>query len=167
MCSERVSGLPRLPSWGRSHGFSLVEMLLAIVIIGVGLAGVLSAFSLTTRNSADPLVRKQLLSIASEMMEEITLKPYDQAAHTAPGGCARNTYNDVSDYNGYGTTGQVCDIDGVAIAALAGFSVSVAVEGAAQGVSLGGVADSKRITVTASRGTEQLQLVGWRTDYAP
>jgi MSHA pilin protein MshD len=100
-------------------GFSLVEALVAIVVIGVALAGVISVFSQGARAAAEPVVRKQLVALAEELMDEIQLKPYAQASNAASSGCARNTFNDVSDYNNYPATGQVCDIDGNPIAALA------------------------------------------------
>ena len=137
-------------------------MIVAIVILGVGLAGVMLAFSTAARGSADPVVHQQMLAIAEEMMEEIQLKPYASASNSAPAGCARDTYNDVSDYQGYATSGQICTVDGVAIAELASYSVSV---GVAAG-SLAGVAAARRITVTVSRGSDSFALTGWRTDYA-
>lgn len=146
----------------RQGGFTLVEMIVAIVILGVGLAGVMLAFSTAARGSADPVVHQQMLAIAEEMMEEIQLKPYASASNSAPAGCARDTYNDVSDYQGYATSGQICTVDGVAIAELASYSVSV---GVATG-SLAGVAAARRITVTVSRGSDSFALTGWRTDYA-
>ncbi|MBT9595333.1 MAG: type II secretion system protein [Vitreoscilla sp.] len=146
----------------REAGFTLVEMIVAIVILGVGLAGVMLAFSTAARASADPVVHQQMLAIAEEMMEEIQLKPYASASNSAPAGCARDTYNDVGDYQGYATSGQICTVDGVAIAELASYSVSV---GVATG-SLAGVAAARRITVTVSRGSDSLALTGWRTDYA-
>ena len=144
------------------RGFTLIEMVLAVVILGVGLAGVLLAFSTVTRGSADPLVAQQMLAIAEEMLEEIQLKPYASAANTAPAACARNTFNDVLDYNGYTSTGQVCTIDGTPIPALAGYSVQVQVQAAA----LAGVAAARRISVTVIRGNNSLTLNGWRTDFA-
>ena len=145
----------------RRRGFTLPEALLAIVVVGVGLAGLLIVFSTISRGSADPVLRQQMVAIAQELMEEISLKPYAAAANTAPVGCARDTYNDIGDYNGYSSTG-ICSLDGVAIAALSAFNVSASV---ASGT-LAGVAAAKTITVTVSLGSESLQLVGWRTDYA-
>jgi MSHA pilin protein MshD len=138
--------------------------MIAIIVIGVGLAGVLSAFSATTRGSADPLVNQQMLAIAEEMMEEIQLKPFTVAANTARVDCERNTYNDVADYNGYSTTAakKICTIDGTAIPSLTGYAVSVQV----QTTTLVGVAAAKRISITVTRGSDSLVLVGWRTDYA-
>jgi MSHA pilin protein MshD len=149
MCAER-----------RRRGFTLPEALLAIVVIGVGLTGVLAAFGSVTRNSADPVVHKQMVAVAQELMEEIQLKPFAVAAHTAPAGCARDTYNDVRDYNGYSRTG-ICTVDGVAIPALAGLQVSTSV---ATGT-LSGVASALKITVTVQHSGQTLRLVGWRTDY--
>lgn len=149
---------------GRQRGLSLIELVLAIVIVSVGLSGVLIAFSTVARGSADPVVAQQMLAIAEEMLEEIELKPYTAAANAAPAACARNTYNDVLDYNGYATSGQVCTIDGTPIASLAGYSVTVQVQaGTLVGV---GVGAARRITVTVTRGSNVLTLNGWRTDFA-
>ena len=145
----------------RQRGLTLIEMVLAIVVLGVGLAGVMLAFSTVVRGSADPIVRKQMLAVAEELMEEIQLKPYAVAANAAPAACARDTYNDLRDYNGYSSS-NLCSIDGTPISALAGYAVSVSVTPAA----LAGVAAALRISVTVTRGQETLQLVSWRTDFA-
>jgi MSHA pilin protein MshD len=141
---------------------TLIELVIAILILGTGLAGVLMAYSSVVRGSADPVVERQMVAIAEELLEEIQLKPYASAANTAPGGCARHTWNDIGDYNGYTTSGQICTIDGTAIAALAGYSVSVTVQPA----TLGGVAAARRIRVTVTRGSDSVTLTGWRVDYA-
>lgn len=157
MCASRR---PRRSLAGQ-RGFTLPEAILAIVVIGIGLAGLLLAFGTVGRHSADPVLRQQMLAVAQELLEEIQLKPYAAEANAAPAACARDTYNDLMDYQGYTSTG-ICAIDGVAIPALARFDVSVSVAGG----TLAGVAAARRISVTVSHGGESLSLVGWRTDYA-
>ena len=154
----------------RFGGFTLVEMVVAIVIISVGLAGVLLAFDTTVRASADPLVHKQMLAVAEEMMEEILLKPY-AVSGTAPShalkSCAgtsppsRAGFDDVSDYNGYQTTG-VCGIDGEAVDGLALYGVRVAVVSE----KWNGIDNTLHITVSVTRGKDTMSLDGWRTGYA-
>ena len=158
MCSERL----RMPRARR--GFTLVEMLLAIVVIGFGVAGVLMAFDSTVKRSADPVVDKQLLAIAEEMMEEIELQPFSSPSTKVVSGCARSGFVKVLDYNDYTTTNQICDVDGAIIAGLSGYSVEVKVVSEAfNGV---GASDALKITVTAKRGTDQFKLVSWRTNFA-
>jgi MSHA pilin protein MshD len=148
----------------RARGMTLMELILAIVVIGVGLAGVLVAFNQAVLHSADPMVRKQMLAIAEEMMEEITLKPFG-APVAAPAVCGRAALATVGAYSGYAASG-ICDIDGTAIPALATYSVTVAVASLAHP---GGVAaaDSLRITTTVTHAPDEtLTLVGYRTNWA-
>lgn len=83
----------------RQRGLSLIELIMFIVIVSVGIAGVLSALNVTTKSSADPLVRKQALAIAEALLEEVQLArftycdPLDANALTAasPAGCSPTT----------------------------------------------------------------------------
>ena len=60
----------------RQSGVTLIELIVFIVIVGAALAGVLKVLEVTNRNSADPLVRKQALSIAESLLLEITQQPF-------------------------------------------------------------------------------------------
>ena len=151
----------------RLSGFTLIEMIITIVVVGVGLAGVLVAFSTTIKSSSDPMVRKQVVAIAEGMMEEITLKPYvdpGTGGSIAAGSCDRSAADDMQDYVGY-TSRSVCDVDGTPVAGLATYRVSVVLDTAA---ALGSLATNvTKITVTVSNGGAQsFSLVGWRTKYA-
>lgn len=161
----------------RTRGFTLVEMIIAMVVVGVGVAGVLAAFQVGVRGSADPVIHKQMLAVAEGTLEEVLLKPYAVAgvapvnAATPCDGVAANrsiTFDDVSDYHGYRTTG-VCDIDGDPVAGLADYNVSITVvENAAPATDLVGLPAGtvKMVTVTVTRGGESLSLTGWRVNYA-
>lgn len=64
----------RCRRWGR--GFTLIELIVFIVIVSVGLAGILSVLNITARHSADPMIRKNLLTIAEALLEEVTSRPF-------------------------------------------------------------------------------------------
>lgn len=150
----------------RQSGMTLIELIFAIVVISVGLTGLLLALNTTIRGSADPMVQKQMLAIAEEMMEEVLLKPYTQPTGVnTPGsisGCNRASADDIGDYAGYSQS--VCDIDGNSIAALAGYTVSVAVDKTASLDTQ--VSDVAKITVTVTHSGTSFSLIGYRTNYA-
>lgn len=165
MPSEAVNRAHRVPVFvarAAQRGFTIIEMVVAIVVIGVGVAGLLSAFSISVRNSADPVQLKQSQTVADEIMGEILLKPYSSTTVSSSSGCARNQFYDVAAYNGYTTTGKICDVDGVTIQPLNGYSLRIDVVA----TTLGGVTAARKITVTVTKGGSNYVLVGWRTDYA-
>jgi MSHA pilin protein MshD len=57
-------------------GLSLIELIMFIVIVGVGLAGILSVLNITAQRSADPMIRKQMLAAAESLLEEVELMPF-------------------------------------------------------------------------------------------
>ncbi len=60
----------------RQHGLTLIELIVFIVIVSVALVGVLTVINTTTKSSADPMIRKQMLAIAESLLEEVQLQPF-------------------------------------------------------------------------------------------
>jgi MSHA pilin protein MshD len=82
---------------------SLIEVVVFIVVLAIGIAATLAIFNRVTSASVDPMVRKQALSIASSLLEEIELQPFtycdpnDPNVYTADGtspnlGCTGAAY---------------------------------------------------------------------------
>lgn len=145
--------------WAR--GFTLIELILFIVIVGVGVAGVLSVLNINAAHSGDPFVRKQALAIAESLLEEILAHDFSDPDGVEPEG-SRALFDDVDDYDGFAMSG-IEDISGAAIAGLGSYNAGVSVSAEA----LGGVASSqcRRVTVTVSSGGESLALSGYRLNY--
>lgn len=99
MCTKAVRG--------KQAGMTLIELIMFIVIVGIGVAGILSVINLTTVASADPLIHKQALAIAESLMEEITLQAF---TFCAPGDTSSATATSVSDCAGSGQDGSVLPI---------------------------------------------------------
>ena len=55
----------------RQRGMTLIELVMFIVIVAVGVAGILSVLNITVTRSADPLVQKQAQALAEGLLEEI------------------------------------------------------------------------------------------------
>ncbi len=102
----------------RARGVSLVELIVAIVIIGVALAGVLMVFIRNTSSSADPLIWHQATAIAEAYLEEALTKNF-----TVGPGNTRPTYDDVLDYNF--TDVGARDQTGTPISGLGGYTVEM------------------------------------------
>lgn len=147
-------------------GVTLIELIIAIVVISVALSGILLVINYTTRHSADALLRHQAIAIAEAYLEEIALKafvdPDDSQLCPAPEG-SRTAYDNVCDYNGLGDAGAR-DQTGSQIAGLGSYQVSVTVVPQAFGGI--GVNDALRIdvSVTDPQGNS-LQLGRYRTRY--
>jgi MSHA pilin protein MshD len=179
----------------RARGFTLVELVLFIAIVGAGLAGVLLAYDYAARGSADPIVRKQALAIAESLLEEIQQMPFtycdpddaNVSTATSSAGCATTAesmgpeagesrysattpFDNVNDYNRFNTVTDaspgIRDITGTLIAGLASYSATVTVTATALGVVA--ASDSLLITVTVTGPANVVVTVdGYRTRYAP
>ena len=139
-----------------ARGFSLIELIFFIVVVSVALAGVLQVMQVTTRASADPLVRKQALALAESILQEVLQKAYtDPDPLVSSGESTRATFDDVDDYNGR-SNAIFTDLP----AGLSAYAISIAVTPA----TLGALA-AKRVTVTVARGAESIALSGYRSAY--
>jgi MSHA pilin protein MshD len=161
----------------RQRGLTLIELIVFIIIVSVALVGLLSVFNVSVRGSADPMIRKQMLSIAEALLEEVELQPYCSASDTncanaSTGGtctsASRTALGQVGDYAGCNLPSPIYDAGGTD-AAPAGYSATIAVAASA----LNG-ADTALITVTVCRsatlpcGTaDSVVLQGYRARYWP
>lgn len=184
----------RLPIWQK--GISLIELIMFMVIVSVGVAGILSIMNITVRHSDDPVQRKQAQAIAESMLEEVSMQPFtycapaDVNALTAasvsdcagvPGipsedvlpstsrvsNVARREADNVADYNNFSMT-PILDIEGTPIAGLEHYTVSVAITQTGDTL-LPAVTknDVLQINVRAVAGDTDITVTGYRFRYAP
>ncbi len=155
----------------RQRGFTLVEAIIFIVVVGAGLAGILSVSSTVVKSSADPMVRKQAIAIAESLLEEISLKAFQDPGGGTNGvitcnlgtGTNRTLWDDVCDYNGYSSTG-IYDVEGNPIAALSNYNVaSVTVANSADLPGL--VTQRITVTVTVPGSPDTITMTGYRANY--
>jgi len=139
----------------RQRGFTLIELIIFIVVVGVGLAGILSVMNTVVKSSADPMVRKQAIALADSVMEEVLQKAYSDPDGVQGNESTRDTMDDVDDFNGKTQTLFALP------ASLSGYAIAIAV--AADNATLGIAA--KKVTVTVSRGSESVTLTGYRCNY--
>ena len=109
----------------RQSGATLIELVIAIVIISISVSAILMALSTSLAQSADPMVRHQAVSIAEAYLEEIALKPFADP-DGVDGEASRDLFDDVDDYNGLVDVGAR-DQFNVALADLDDYTVTVAV----------------------------------------
>ena len=144
------------------RGFTLIELIVAMVVISVALVGVMSVINLTVLHSADPVLRQQSIAIAESYMEEISLKNYTDPDTDGEG--SRALFDDVDDYNGLNDHGAR-DQNGRAISGLESYSVRVSVSPQSYGPS-GMVVPGLRIDINVTNlGGENLTLTGYRANY--
>jgi len=170
MCMTR-----RLRGTQHQRGFTLIELIIFIVVVSAGLAGILSVMNTVVKSSADPMLRKQSIAIAESTLEEILLKDYCDPdtvdTTTTPHTCgaltvesSRNLFDDVRDYAGYSTSAGVVAPDAAAtpIIGLGNYNLSPPV--AVSATTLNGVAVLQvTVSVTSAQGT--ISLTGTRANY--
>lgn len=162
------------PPCGAQQGFSLIELVVAIVLIAVAVAGVMQVFITTTRRSADPMVREQAQLVAEAYLEEILLKKfYDpDTSNVCPANeGSRSAYDNVCDFSGLSEAPH--DQFGNAIGALAAYSVQVTVTRDntvnLNGLTNGPAANEIRVirvdVAVTGPASQSVTLSGYRTNY--
>lgn len=142
----------------RTRGFTLVELVMTIVVIGVAVTGVLMVFTNVVLKSADPMITHQGVAVAEAYMEEILTKNF---TGDSPPCDSRPTYTSVECY--FGLVEVPTNQQGEQIAALADYTVAVG-DGGGCGLGLG--ADEQRIDVTVTHAQGfSYQMSGCMTDY--
>lgn len=149
-------------------GVTLVELIVAMVVISVAVGGVLMVINYTVLRSADPVLRQQSIAIAEAYMEEISLKNYldpdDSSLCVTDASESRATFDNICDYNGLPDT-VVRDQFGVPIGSLAGYQVAVVVSDPEVTFGNPPVTGLRiNVTVTDPAG-ESLTLSGYRANF--
>ncbi|SFQ20075.1 MSHA pilin protein MshD [Geopseudomonas sagittaria] len=150
----------------RQRGMTLVELVIAIVIVGIAAAALYSAMASITSRSADPMLRQQSLAIAEAYLEEILAEDFlDPTSHTQcpPRPAVRADYDNVCDYAGLDDSGAR-GTDGNLVPGLQDYRVRVAVTPQAFNGLTAAAALHVTVTVEALDG-QTLTLAGWRTCY--
>lgn len=131
---------------------SLIELVIAIVVIAICLTGAFALVNTTTRRSADPMLERQATSIAEAYLEEILQQAYvdpDDGQICPTAEANRKLFDNVCDYSGLAETGAR-DQQGDAVTGLESYRVEVAIDSKATLGGLTGESVVLRIDVTVT-----------------
>jgi MSHA pilin protein MshD len=146
-----------------SRGVTLVELIVAIVVIGTALAGVMVVIVRNTSASADPMIAHQAVAIAEAYLEEALTRQFSDPDGTNAGE-TRATYDDVLDYNF--TDVGARDQNGNLINGLGGYTVQVQALAEAFNAITASNAVRVQVTVTPPPPAGGSVIIsGYRTNY--
>lgn len=151
----------------REAGASLIELVVAIVVISISLTGTLLVVDTTTRRSADPMLERQAISIAESYLSEALQKNYldpDTSTLCRPVEASRANYDNICDYSGLDEMGAR-NQNGTPVAGLDSYRIQIVVD---QSANLGGISGSDdvlRVDATVTDPTGRVvRLAGYRTN---
>lgn len=142
-------------------GFTLIELVVTLVVLAIGVAGIMAVYIQTVARSADSMLQQQAVLIAEAYMDEILGKSFFDPDGSEAGE-SRSTWDDVDDYGVIAAEAPAA-ASGAPLGTLADYRVTVTVVAQA----IGGVAaaDSRHITVTVTHSRDagvRAELVGYR-----
>lgn len=169
----------------KQSGFTLIETIIVIVLVGAMMAGMTSLFMNNVGNSHRPFLRQRALAVANAFMDEIQHKRWNEATPVG-GGCvnsgvscptgpaitaigadgeARSAYDDIDDYHGLNQSPPQ-DSAGVDMPGYAGFTVAVSVAQPAGAWNAIAAADVRLITVSVtSPSNETIAISAYRVNF--
>ena len=103
------------------RGLTLLEALVAALILSIAVTAVTMPFVASARNEQSDGRRTTAVGLAQEIMEEVLSKPFDDPQGSSqpgpePGETDRAKFDNIDDYHGYSeTAGHVANLDGAAL----------------------------------------------------
>lgn len=173
----------------RQAGFTLIEVVIVVVLLGIMMAGMTQVFVSTIGRSHEPALRQKALAAAEAVMDEIVHKAWDDntplgggcvasGSGAGSGACSggpaaagigteeagRADYDDVDDYDTVRDQSPPRDAEDQVMNGYDGFSLSVFVDQIADwnGIPAG---DVKRVRVQVTTPTQEtITLTAYRVN---
>jgi MSHA pilin protein MshD len=156
----KVAAYPNTLKIQGSKGFSLIELVISIVVLGIALGVLSSSLFVGVGRSADPLWQSKMTQLSQAYLDEILSMRYQEdsplgggpvgacsIAGSEAGESSRSLYDDVDDYDGLSESADF--LDSTTPSNYAGYTVNIVVT--CDDV----VVNSKLITVTISSPVNQ------------
>lgn len=145
---------------GRTEaGFTLIEIVVAVVVLAIAVGGSMAALSAISVQSADAMITEQATAIASAYLNEVLQKPFG----TFDGRTRRRTLDVVDDYNGLKNVGAR-DQTNAQVSGLGQYTVTVGVGPGTLGAVPAAQVREIDVKVVHSSGITVV-LSGYRTKY--
>ena len=145
-------------------GVTLIELVITIVVLGIALAGLVSALSVGIGRSAQPMWEGKALELTQAYLDEILAMAFDDQTPSGGGevsaaltpcsysneGQGRELFDDVDDYNGVSDNPPVLIDSTIDMSRYTNYQVDILVVCAGTDLGLDSDDMAKRITITIS-----------------